>query len=261
MNRTAKPIHPTKLEVYPGQYPNKWLRNPAPAELMPDDFKRVFPGIESITTKAASLPKHIRGDTNPGNLDTLLQVAKWLGPATVLELGTFRGRTTLGFLENTNADIVTVDLPLGIQTKVPPFGPDLEYIRTCERPVLFNVNNSRIRQVFVDCTDSDALSASMRETFGATTIDFAYIDAAHTSEGVIVPFTTLLPMMTSGGIIAFDDYMKSTYADLTAAICRLSREGYVFYSIAFLNPNGHGTTSTVFFINDPLCKNRDWKNE
>jgi predicted O-methyltransferase YrrM len=261
--RLAKPIHPTKLEVNPGMDPRRWKGNPAPPEVTPADFRRIFPGIEDISISTDSLPPHIRGDTNPGNLELLLKIAKWMDPETVLEIGTFRGRTTLGLLHNTVASrIVTLDLPLGVHTNGPIYGPDEEYLRTSERPVIFDPNESCIRQVFADCTDASDLSRAIERAFGASTIDFAYIDAAHTYEGVIVPFRTVLRKMSPGGIIAFDDYMKPAFAAVTEAISYLSRmDWYVFYSFAHPNPNGHGTTSTVIFINDPLCKHRNWAVE
>jgi predicted O-methyltransferase YrrM len=259
----AVPIHPTQLEVYPGQDPRRWTRNPSPPEITPHDFERIFPGIDTVSVSTDLLPKHIRGDTNPGNLNTLLKVAKWLNPTTILEIGTFRGRTALGFSQNTLAKkIITVDLPLGAVTSGPSYGPDAEYLRTSDRPVLFDSTVTRISQVFADCTNQTDLSSTIEKALDGSSIDLAYIDAAHTFEGVIVPFTTILPKMAPNGIIAFDDYMKPAFAAVTEAISYLARErGFVFYSVAHPNPVDHGTTSTVFFINHPSCMNRDWKNE
>lgn len=257
----ASPIHPNELHLYPGQGLGRWHRNPSPPEVLPEDFNRIFPNIEHIEISGC-LPAHKRGDTNPGNLITLLKVAKWLNPRTVVEIGTFRGKTTLSLAENTLASrIITVDLPLGKPTKYPTYGTDQEYIRTEERPVLFEPSQ-RISQIFADCTDEQELREGLVRSLDGSRIDFAYIDAAHTYEGIMVPFKTILPMMSEGGIIAFDDYMKPAFAPLTEAISSLSRvEGYIFYSVAHKDPTGPGVTSTLFFINDPRCKNRDWQHE
>lgn len=260
---TPVPIHPTKLEVFPGQHPKRWFRNPSPAEVTPADFNRMFPGIDKISESTELLPKHLRGDTNPGNLSTILKIAKWISPEKIVEIGTFRGRTTLALSQNTLANkIITVDLPVGQKTCYPTYGTDEEYLRTSERPVLFDTSTTRIIQVFADCTNSKELSDVLVKQLDRSRIDFAYIDAAHTYEGVMVPFKTILPMMREGGIIAFDDYMKPAFAPLTEAISYLSRvEGYVFYSVAHPNPTGMGMTSTIIFVNVASCKNRDWQHE
>jgi predicted O-methyltransferase YrrM len=258
----AHPIPPNHLEVFPQQDPRRWTRNPSPPEVTPKDFVRIFPGIDSITITTESLPPHVRGDTNPLNLEIVLKVAKWLNPKTILEVGTFRGRTTLALGNNTSAErIVTVDLPLGENTEFPWYGTDAEYLRVSDRPVFFQPSE-RIHQVYADCTSRSALIDVLNREFPDTTIDFAYIDAAHTYEGVIVPFETVLSKLSPGGIIAFDDYLSAGFVPVTEAISYLSREkGYVFYIFTCPNPTGVGVKSTVLFINDPLCKNRDWKQE
>lgn len=261
--KIAIPIQPTKLKVYPGQDTRRWIRNPSPAEITIDDYNRIFPGIDSISISTDDLPEHIRGDTNPNNLITILKIAKWLNPEKIVEIGTFRGRTTLAFSQNTLANkIITVDLPLEKKTLYPTYGTDEEYLRKSNQSVLFDSSITQISQVFADCTNNEELLETLTTQLNGEKIDLTYIDAAHTFEGVIVPFKTILPMMREGGIIIFDDYMKSAFAPITEAISYLARvEGYVFYCISSPNPTGLGTTSTIIFINEESCKNRNWQNE
>ncbi|MBI5223375.1 class I SAM-dependent methyltransferase [Candidatus Micrarchaeota archaeon] len=257
-------VHPRDLAVHPGQDPRRWVRNPGPAKVLEADLDRLFPGFSSVAPLTSSaLTPHIRGDTNPGNLDFLLRVAAWLEPALSVEIGTFRGRSTIALAQATGAPVITCDYPSDLVRKSPNSGPDYEYLRTRDQiGELFHGREAElgITQTYADCTSPQMLRARLRKALAGRLVDFAYVDAAHTTEGILVPFRTLLPLMAEGGIIAFDDYMKDGFPGIVHALVELSREGYVFYHQAFNNPT-FGTTSTVLFLNLPDCTHRQWRTE
>lgn len=120
-------------------------------------------------------------------------------PRSVLELGTARGGTLFLFtrVASRDATLISVDMSEG------PFGGG--YPRVHE-PLLrsFALGRQEIRLIRGDTHDLATLDR-VRRVVGARPVDFLFIDADHTYEGVRSDFAMYAPLVASGGLIAFHD--------------------------------------------------------
>lgn len=130
-------------------------------------------------------------------VDALKEVQK-LKPKYIVEIGTARGGTLLFWsrIADPAAIIVSISLPGGdfgggsglrlpLFKKFPLPGQTLEIIR----------GNSQVQET------ADLTSAYLK----GNPIDFLFIDADHTAEGVRNDFRLYSPLVRKGGIIAFHD--------------------------------------------------------
>lgn len=130
-----------------------------------------------------------------------------LKPKTVIEIGTFRGETTDLMAQNLiNADIYTLDLsPDFSNHSYRPDADDLEVLKLRKPDSYIQdsyVTNSRIHQIYGDSAIFDFKNINL-------TFDLAFIDGAHSYEYVKNDTEKLLPLMSSGGWIIWDDYCFS----------------------------------------------------
>ena len=128
-------------------------------------------------------------------------------PRKVLEVGSFRGLTTLNVAMNApEAEIHTLDLP-------PDFDPartqfehhDANIIRS--RGFYYYEGHreaSRIRQHYGDTATFD-----YQEVGGG--VDFCLIDAAHSYEYVRNDTAKVLPLMAAGGLMLWHDYGRNDF--------------------------------------------------
>jgi predicted O-methyltransferase YrrM len=135
-------------------------------------------------------------------LCSLLAIAKKVNAKRILELGTFDGNTTLNLAANTEADIVTVDLPPDFNSFQAQGGDSINNMTTrtqlgrqlCHHPLA-----PRIRQVFGDSMKLDW------DTLG-TGFDLIFIDACHKYSYVLSDTKNALARVSKGGAIVWHDY-------------------------------------------------------
>jgi predicted O-methyltransferase YrrM len=187
--------------------------------IKPEPLASIFPGIASIPseTKIHHALERTKGTSiELDELCVLVTVARFLRPKRILEIGTFDGNTTLNLAANTDAQVVTVDLPPGARIALLKKG-DVPNVRSEQRGTQFQGHPlaSRIRQVFGDSGTMDW--SSLGEPF-----DLIYLDGCHTSTYVHSDTQNALRMLTPGGIIVWHDY---TWRSVSKVIDSYAKHG------------------------------------
>jgi predicted O-methyltransferase YrrM len=123
-----------------------------------------------------------------------------------LQLGVFTGDASLWLLENVltnkNSSLTDVDTWEGSQeaayTKIDVEGTFSEY--------LGKISHHRERIEIFRCSTLDFLRTQYSLQADNSQYDFVYIDADHTTVGVLVDAVLSWPLLKAGGLLAFDDY-------------------------------------------------------
>ena len=122
---------------------------------------------------------------------------------TFMQLGVFTGDASVWMLENIltdpNSRLTDVDTWQGSKEEAHATMDFDDVYRVYENKTKKFLPNLRI----VNMTTVDWL---MTPAAGFTKYDFIYIDADHTTVGVLVDAELSWPLLKSGGIMAFDDY-------------------------------------------------------
>lgn len=134
------------------------------------------------------------------------QVERVDGPAVFVELGCWKGRSTsfMGVeILNSGKPIVfwAVDHWEGSDEEEHRSDPDVQAGRLHEA---FLENIKPVRE-FVRPLRADTADAA--SGFHDGSVDFVYVDAAHTRAGVLRDLRAWWPKMKSGGVLAGDDWM------------------------------------------------------
>lgn len=162
-------------------------------------------GLENIVDYCVDRPV-LMGQVRSEILE-LGRIIEGLAPVRSLELGTNYGGTLLLLcrISPPGAKIISVDLPCG------PFGGGYP-----KRKIpLFRKFPRRGTQLHLIRSDSHALATrdQILRILGGELLDYLFIDADHTYEGVRRDFEMYAPLVRSGGIIVFHDivtYRKET---------------------------------------------------
>ncbi len=137
----------------------------------------------------------------PGELATLGTAIQALCPKRALEIGTAHGGTLffLCRLACPEATIISVDLPRG---RLSGYGPVLR--------LLFEQFPTRAQRLFLLQGDSHSLDMrdQVKEVLAGQELDYLFIDADHTYEGVRSDFEMYNPLVRKGGLIAFHDIVE-----------------------------------------------------
>jgi predicted O-methyltransferase YrrM len=122
-------------------------------------------------------------------------------PRLVVEIGTYRGVTTLHLSRNTadTCRIYSVDLPPEVAQDSPHYS-DSHLVKRCGAvPRVFG-NDPKITQILQDSTTIDL------EHFLSAPIDFAFIDASHLYEHVRKDTEGVLKALAPKGLVLWHDY-------------------------------------------------------
>ena len=135
----------------------------------------------------------------PGEIESLLDLAKSLEPRTVLEIGTARGGTLflLATVASDDALLVSVDLPFG------RFGGG--YAKPRRRLYrAFARRGQQVKLLQADSHERDTREA-VRRMLEHRAVDLLLIDGDHTYEGVQLDVRDYAPLVRDGGLIVFHD--------------------------------------------------------
>jgi predicted O-methyltransferase YrrM len=148
------------------------LSSPIPAVKMSDVFGDNFThGRENFVLIHPGEPP--AGSINIYETFLISALVKLIQPKVILEIGTYRGRTTFHLFHNASEDtiIYTIDLP---EDEFPDNVTDanLTYNKTRD----FLPNNRRIKQIKINTRDWEGMLEEK--------INFAFIDADHSYSGV-----------------------------------------------------------------------------
>jgi hypothetical protein len=133
----------------------------------------------------------------------ICSLVKAQNPRLVVEIGTYRGFTTLHLSRNTgdSCRILTVDLPPQ-SVKHAAFYSDSQLVKACgAMPRVFG-NDPKITQILQDSTTIDW------EHFLSTPIDFAFIDGSHLYEHVRKDTEGIMKALAPNGLVVWHDYFK-----------------------------------------------------
>jgi len=132
----------------------------------------------------------------------LLKIFKELNPKYILEIGTANGGSLFCFckLARDDATIISIDLPKG------PFGGGYPEWKI---PIYqaFVKQNQKIDLLRKDSHQQDTLE-EVKKILNDNQLDFLFVDADHSYEGVKKDFEMYSPLVRKGGIIAFHDIAK-----------------------------------------------------
>jgi predicted O-methyltransferase YrrM len=192
------------------------LKNEA-AAIPRKDLSEIFPGIEQSEIRVKYSPKH--GGGKLSDLISLAQIVKFQNSERMFEFGTFRGFTTYHLATNTPASsrIFTIDLPASDLANAQLELTNLDLIQKPISGEWFKNTEceSKITQLFGD-------SAKFDFSPYAGSMDFIFIDGAHSYEYVISDSENARKMLRPDGIITWHDY--PAYPGVWAALEELSKK-------------------------------------
>lgn len=164
--------------------------------------------IAPVATEfVVSRPPDWGGSMTITEISSLCHLVAARSPRKILEIGTFRGLTTLNIAINApDAEIHTLDLPPDANPASTRFSTNDAKIITSRRGYYYETRAeaARIFQHYGDTATFD-----YKEIGGD--VDFCLIDAAHSYEYVRNDTAKTLPLMSDGGLILWHDYGRNDF--------------------------------------------------
>jgi predicted O-methyltransferase YrrM len=193
-----------------------------------DEFPPKIPQVSSsqfLSSAAAvrlSQLEAAAGNVSLTELAVIAAICARRGPATIFEIGTFDGRTTLNLAENSppGAKIYTLDLPasqIDATAHTLALGEDA-FVRKAASGARFtsSAHAARITQLYGDSATFDFLPYR-----GG--IDLIFVDASHAYEYVLADSRTALNLIRPGGFILWHDYGTGDWPGVNRALNELHR--------------------------------------
>lgn len=253
----SKPVVFVDPSTIEGLGPRYTRGHPGPYAIADPELCRMFPGIENVEINPL-IGEHVKGDADPPNLRLLVRLVKYLEPSTVLEIGTFRGKTTYNFAIHTppHTEIATIALPrerIG-ECGAPIYGTDTVYfLPQDEIGTVFRgkPEERRIRQIFADAYSKDC-ERQVDEFLAGRGIDFAFIDAAHDFNSIRSNFENLVePRLSEKGVVVFDNY-GDLQTHMGVAHFLTQKAYFDHYALFWYAPmEKENKTTCVIFANTP----------
>jgi len=140
----------------------------------------------------------------PGELALLCSLVRRKDPHTLVEIGTYRGFTTLHLSRNTpeTCRIFTADLPPSEAEEKAAQSSDPHMIKEAARVDRAFGGDRKIVQILQDSTTVD-----WGKVVGQP-VDFALIDGSHLYEHVRKDTEGILKVLAPGGMIVWHDYLR-----------------------------------------------------
>jgi predicted O-methyltransferase YrrM len=135
---------------------------------------------------------------------SLLKIIRELQPKIILEIGTFNGGTLFLFSRIISKDtlLISLDLP---KARLGRFQIDWRFFLIKK----FSLPHQKMRLLRADSHRSSTLN-QIKKILDGQKLDFLFIDADHSYEGVKKDFEMYGPLVKRGGIIAFHDIVSQS---------------------------------------------------
>jgi predicted O-methyltransferase YrrM len=151
---------------------------------------QLFPALGDITIPISAIHQESH-HANHVDMVYVCGIAKTINSKKIFEFGTYRGQTTCGLASVCRgAHVFTLNLPPEL---------DARYAQYIGSNIAKSPDKSRITQLFCD-------SKSFDTSPYAKSMDYIFIDADHSYEGVKSDTQKALEMLKPGGIIVWHDY-------------------------------------------------------
>jgi predicted O-methyltransferase YrrM len=163
-------------------------------------------------------------------LAPLLALLRRRRPATVVEIGTYRGGSLYAFchVADPNATLISIDLPGGL------FGGGYT------EEELTSIRGYGLPTQSLHFLVGDSHEASTRddlvELLAGRTVDFLMIDGDHRYEGVRRDFELYSPLVGAGGLTAFHDILHHPRAPLCQVDVLWNEVKSCYRHVEFVDP-------------------------
>lgn len=210
--------NPSKVLFFPGNIFREYMSLVEKDRWMCKEIFEVLPVTEG-TGRIVLEPLPLKGRAAPLLAEAcnalIAQVTK---PKQIFEIGTFRGRTTLIFAQNSPEDCVvwTIDLPPDEREAFTgeTYPEDTNLIQHSYTGIDYKGKDQehKIRQLY-----GNSLTFDFSPYFGK--MDIVFIDGAHHYEVVKSDTINALKMVSPGGLVIWDDFANyGNYNDVTRAV-------------------------------------------
>jgi Methyltransferase domain len=203
-------------------------------------LREMFPRIPIDPASAVKLMPGTALDGGPNIIEQFILCAlvKKIKPATILEIGTFRGGTTWHFYDNAPADTViyTLDLP---DDECPANICSSGYATIKSRP--FVPKSDRVRQILID--------SRKWEGFLDRKVQLAFIDADHSYQGIRNDTEKALVSLDRAACICWHDSLEGDFGFGTMPyLLELAKKGWKIFRLRGM----HEISSLTIFMTDEL---------
>ncbi|HEX7549481.1 MAG TPA: class I SAM-dependent methyltransferase [Candidatus Methylomirabilis sp.] len=184
------------------------------------ELAKLFPGILDCRVEIPARQIRREGGMLPlAELLTLAAVCQWLRPRLALEIGTFKGASTLVMAMNMppEANICTLDLPPGASQLT--YALDIGSI--AGQPYVVGEHfqctpfADRIQQLYGDSAVWDFTPLQGR-------VDLVFVDGNHAYENVLADSRNAFRCLRPGGVILWDDYHPTYGPGVMRALAEVS---------------------------------------
>lgn len=173
--------------------------------------------FEAIWSTVDSIP----GWFYEGNAAVLYELMRDHPPATIVEIGSYLGRSTIFF-----ALALAQVSPSGCVTAVDPHTGDRQQLQTLSTDHLatFDLFRQHCRAAGVEHLIEPRVANSLDVAADwSRPVDLLYVDGWHSYDAVIADGEAWLTHLAPGGVVVFDDY--ATYPEVREAVDDLARRG------------------------------------
>lgn len=147
---------------------------------------------------------------------------------SVLEIGSYEGRSTCWMLENMLSDTGTI-------TCIDPFIPEdptpfsfdkFDSTAKTKKTLKANTNEVKKSKQKVNIIVDRSFKALAQQIVDQQQYDFIYVDGSHCADVVLMDACMAFPLLKSGGVLLFDDYLWDHPADHLDR-CKMSVDSFV----------------------------------
>jgi predicted O-methyltransferase YrrM len=167
------------------------------------------------------------------DLVSLCMICRIVDPLRVFEIGTLQGYSALHFALNTRdeAEILTLDLPRDA-------APDRTTLPTT---IIDDLHVASSLAIAARCYEGTAAESKIRPLYGDSatfdfspwhdSVDFFFIDGAHSYEYVRSDTDRALRCVRAGGVIAWHDFGRTGVNGVSRCLLEMRQQGYPVYSV------------------------------
>ena len=216
----------------------RYENHPGPYIIGDNELNKIFPDI--LKEKIQLYYNKVHGELDDDNIILINKLVSYLKPRIILEIGTFRGRTTMNMLKNSpSSKIITIDT---IKENVFTSGMDKTHIKSnLKYKSLIDTN-----EICCICNDSLFCSHDLDCVLNGESIDFAFIDGNHSYTNVSSDFEKIvMPRLSDNGVVVFDDY-NNLFSSVGVTMYLLQKAYYDRYVFYWYKPKDKKTNEVIF---------------